>query len=94
MEQRETVTFRKILSTVKYLWTKFDKDGNGSLDKNETRALMKQMLYTLTDGKETEFTEHQFNRCFQKFDKDKNGTIEREEMQEFVKDFYGYQGKI
>ena len=63
------------------IWSQFDKDNSGCLDKNETRAFMKSVLFHMG---EREFSEGDFNKFFLDFDSDKNGFITKSEMRAFI----------
>ena len=69
------------------IWSLYDVDGNGTLDKDETRMFVKQTLKEMDDS--VEFLEDDFDQCFKEFDKDGSGTIEKDEMAEFIKQVAG-----
>ncbi len=69
------------------IWKNYDKDNSGFLDKEETRAFVKN---TLTEMGETgDFGDTDFEACFKEFDKDGNGTISKDEMKIFIKKVAG-----
>ena len=72
-----------IRKCVDEIWIKYDEDGNGFLDKQETKQFVKDTLCDMSDG--GEFNDADFDECFTEFDKDGNGTIERDEMVFFIK---------
>ena len=76
-----------IAKCVDDIWTEYDKDGNGNLDKNETKAFVKKTLAEMAGG--DEFSDDDFEACFKEFDKDGNGTIEKDEMAVFIKKVAG-----
>ena len=76
-----------IAKCVDDIWTEYDKDGNGNLDKNETKAFVKKTLTEMSGG--DEFSDEDFEACFKEFDKDGNGTIEKDEMAIFIKKVAG-----
>ena len=71
-----------IVKFVEKIWSKYDADNNGYLDKNESKKFVKDTLDTLGSIVENGFTfdEDFFNQCFQEFDKNDNGRIDFEEM--------------
>ena len=72
-----------IKKCVDEIWAKYDSDGNGYLDKQETKQFVKDTLQDMSDG--DGFNDGDFEECFSEFDKDGSGTIEKEEMVEFIK---------
>ena len=76
-----------IAKCVDDIWAEYDKDGNGNLDKNETKAFVKKTLAEMSGG--DEFSDDDFEACFKEFDKDGNGTIEKDEMAIFIKKVAG-----
>ena len=69
------------------IWAEYDKDGSGSLDKEETKKFVKNTLSEMSD--DGEFSEDDFEACFKEFDKDGNGTISKDEMKIFIKKVAG-----
>ena len=76
-----------ISKCVDEIWTKYDDDGNGYLDKNETKQFVQDTLADMSDG--AGFNDDDFDQCFREFDKDGSGTIERAEMVQFIKQVAG-----
>ena len=76
-----------IAKCVDDIWSEYDKDGNGHLDKTETKAFVKKTLADMAGGEE--FSDEDFNACFKEFDKDGSGTIEKDEMAVFIKKVAG-----
>mmetsp|Transcript_28379 Transcript_28379/g.27326 ORF Transcript_28379/g.27326 Transcript_28379/m.27326 type:complete len:89 (+) Transcript_28379:26-292(+) len=70
------------------IWKKYDKDGNGHLDKEETKLFVKQTLFEMEVN--DDFSEEDFQGTFKEFDKDGNGTISRDEMRVFIKKVAGF----
>lgn len=70
-----------IAETVKKLWLKFDTDGNGNLDIEETRLLIQEAL---GNDKGEEISENAFKDVFAMIDTDGSGTVEEEEMKAFI----------
>ena len=70
------------------IWATYDKDGNGALDKEETKNFVKATLTEMSDDN-TEFSEADFDACFAEFDKDGNGTIDKAEMAIFIRKVAG-----
>ena len=72
-----------IARCVDEIWGKYDRDGNGNLDKEETKQFVRETLSDMADG--ASFNESDFDMCFREFDKDNSGTIEKDEMYSFIK---------
>ena len=66
---------------------KYDTDGNGNLDKDETKQFVRDTLSDMSDG--AGFNDDDFDQCFREFDKDGSGTIEKTEMVQFIKQVAG-----
>ena len=71
------------------IWGQYDKDGNGSLDKEETRLFVQETLKEMDDSSSVENKD--FEETFKEFDKDGSGTIERDEMAAFIKKVAGLE---
>ena len=69
------------------IWAEYDKDGNGCLDKEETKAFVKNTLAEMQDKQDIE--DKDFEETFKEFDKDGSGTIEKDEMASFIKKVAG-----
>ena len=76
-----------IAKCVDEIWSKYDDDNNGYLDKEETKAFVKDTLSDMSDG--AGFNDDDFDQCFKEFDKDGSGTIEKTEMVQFIKSVAG-----
>ena len=71
-----TQQFKDIIDKyVQQIWAEFDGDGNGSLDRDETKKFVKKMLSEV--GEATDFSDDEFNKCFEEFDTDKDGTVDK-----------------
>ena len=63
------------------IWHKYDLDGNGYLDKDETKLFIIDSI-----GEENlEYAEEVFNKVYDTFDADGSGLIDKEEMITFIK---------
>ena len=69
------------------IWSKYDDDNNGYLDKHETKRFVQETLADMANGEG--FKDDDFDECFREFDKDGNGIIERNEMVQFIKKVAG-----
>ena len=69
------------------IWSQYDKDGNGTLDREETKLFVKKTLSEMDSN--DDFSEEDFAICFNDFDKDGNGTIDKHEMTLFIKKVAG-----
>ena len=72
-----------ITKCVNDIWHDYDTNGDGILDKEETKAFVRETLQDMNDGKE--FREADWMDCFKAFDKDGSGSIEKPEMVTFIK---------
>ena len=76
-----------IAKCVDEIWSTYDKDNSGYLDKQETKAFVMDTLSDMADG--AGFSDSDFDQCFGEFDKDGSGTIEKNEMVQFIKTVAG-----
>ena len=76
-----------IKKCVNDIWAQYDTDGNGTLDKNETKEFVKKTLTEMDSN--DDFSDQDFDACFSEFDKDGNGTIDKDEMALFIKKVAG-----
>ena len=77
-----------ITKCVDDIWTQYDQDNSGALDKEETRAFVRNTLADMSDG-QGGFNDEDFEACFQEFDEDGSGQIEKNEMIAFIKKVAG-----
>ena len=87
MQSIDAETTRKINDIIEMIWPQFDTNGDGVLDKAETRVLVSQLLEYI--NMPTDFTDNEFEECFGEIDLDGNGVIEKEEMNGFLRNFVG-----
>ena len=76
-----------ISKCVEEIWTKYDKDSNGHLDKDEVRQFIKDLLSDNKQLRETEgsaYNDAEFEETFRSFDKDGSGSVDKEEMAKFI----------
>ena len=73
----------RIKEIIDDIWKKYDVDGNGSLDKQETRNFLIDTLDNL--GAKASFSDAGFEEIFKAFDLDGNETIDKTEMVDFIK---------
>ena len=73
-----------LMPTVEDLWKNFDTDGNGYLEKNETKAFVKETLGAAGMGS-SDFTQEQFDEVWVAIDTVKSGRIEKPEMLKFLR---------
>ena len=73
------------------IWIQYDDDGNGYLDREETKAFIRDSLKG-DDGQQSDpededenMTDNMFEACFRKFDDDGSGVISKDEMLDFLK---------
>ena len=73
-----------LMPTVEDLWKNYDTDGNGYLDKNETKAFVRETLGA-AGMSSNDFTQEQFDEVWVTIDTDKSGRIEKPEMLKFLR---------
>mmetsp|Transcript_17760 Transcript_17760/g.22374 ORF Transcript_17760/g.22374 Transcript_17760/m.22374 type:complete len:92 (+) Transcript_17760:101-376(+) len=83
MHQQLSIADIVIKRCVEDIWSHYDNDGNGVLDKEETKRFVMEQLEEIDEGKV--FDDDDFDECFRNFDVDGSGTIDKEEMVEFIK---------
>lgn len=71
------------------IWADYDINGNGALDKPETKRFLHENLAVL--GFDTDISQDEFELVFKHFDKNNNGMIEKKEMVNFIKLMIGAQ---
>ncbi len=76
-----------IQSVIDQIWSTYDVDNSGALDKNETKKFVQDTLGNLGGG--DEFSDEAFDEVFATFDKDNSGTVEKPEMVIFIKQLLG-----
>ena len=85
MKKLEAAGKRKEEEFIKDFFREFDKDGNGVIDREEFRAVMKQQGAEVTDKELTQL--------MKMADIDGNGKIDYEEFALFMKKLGGAVGK-
>ena len=65
------------------LWETYDNDRSGSLDKDEAREFITDLLNQIDQG--DTFNEDFFEIVFNRFDVDQSGTVEKDEMLHLIK---------
>ena len=73
-----------LMQTVNEIWSKWDKNANGNLDKQEMRAFIEATLGQAGVAAQP-MSDEEFNAIFTEFDIDESGTIEKDEMAILVK---------
>ena len=74
-------------AAVQQLWAEYDADHNGTLDKEEARKFLVDVLGTM--GLSNELSDDDFETVFADFDTDGSGLIEMAEFETFVKQLLG-----
>ena len=75
------------IEMAKTIFTKFDADHSGSIDKEEAKALFMSELKRSGQSKIV-FKQDQFDAWFDKADENHDGSISFEEACKFVQQFY------
>ena len=65
------------------IWTKYDADESGQLNKRETKAFVLDILTNLQE--EPKIADDEFAILFEGMDKDESGFISKEEMKYFIR---------
>jgi len=81
---------RTINEAVDRIWSRFDDDHSGELDKEETRNFLKLVLAHCPPP--NNYDETTFDELFVTIDEDRNGLIEKHEMAVFIKKLCSTQG--
>lgn len=81
----------EIAKCVDDLWAKYEKDENGNLDKQKTKAFVEEILPKISGAKE--FSDEDFETCsikfFKFFKNDGSGTIDKDDMSSLIKKVTG-----
>jgi hypothetical protein len=67
------------------LWTRYDLDGNGSVDKVECRTMLEDVMEVTQSHRH--ISDELFELMFEQMDKDGNEVIDREEFESHLKKF-------
>lgn len=80
---------KKIRDKIEEIWEQYDRDRSGSLDKEESRDFIRDLLDSmdLYGG----YTDRYFDEIFQEFDADESGTVEKNEMLLLIKKILGLE---
>ena len=65
------------------IWSKYDDDNSGELDKEETKLFVQDTLAGV-EAESSPFSDEDFDACFLLFDKDGSGSIDKSEMVQFI----------
>jgi Ca2+-binding EF-hand superfamily protein len=76
-----------IQGVIDQIWSTYDVDNSGELDKEETKKFVQDTLGNLGSG--DEFSDEAFSEVFATFDKDGSGNIDKAEMVTFIKQLLG-----
>ena len=66
------------------LWPKYQKRGQSTLKKEETRSFLREALVQMTDEDLSDWSEEWFEKLFTQSDKNLNGTIDKRELIEML----------
>ena len=70
----------KLQMVIDNIWEKYDTDNSGSLDMDQSRTFVKDILKDVGG----DFSEPVFQAMFKSFDEDRSGTLEKEEILTFI----------
>ena len=81
-----------LMRCIDSLWNKYDDDGSGYLDKDETKVFILESIHgdEKPPADELDKMDSHFNACFKIVDVDNNGTISKDEMLGFIKLITGF----
>lgn len=72
----------EIINTIDKIWKRYDKDGNGVLQKIEVMNFLNEFLKMKGEGP---ITVDHFNQFFDQYDTNKDGEIDKGEMSVFIR---------
>ncbi len=78
-----------LMTTVEEIWSEWDKDGNGYLDKSEMKGFITATMKQANPDHSAEISDEEFTKIFAEFDIDGSNTIEKDEMAVLVKRMAG-----
>ena len=78
-----------ISNCVEDIWSDFDDDDNGYLDKQETLAFVKRQLIEM--GETGDFSLLDFEACFKQHKDNEDGLVTKAEMIQFIKKVVGLE---
>ena len=67
------------------MWTKYDNDGKGYLDKKEAQPFLDEVAQIIEQSRAKSYVRKDFNQMFEEFDEDKNGFLSKNEMAILIK---------
>ena len=76
-----------IQGVIDQIWSTYDVDNSGALDRDETKKFVQDTLGNLGSG--DDFSDEACGEVFATFDKDGSGTVEKDEMVVFIKQLLG-----
>ena len=75
----------QLKDAVDTLWEKYDADGNGTLDRVETRKFVLECIEDQgVDMSARDKSDIEFDEIFRSYDTDGNGTVSKDEMAAFI----------
>lgn len=83
MGEKKKVDLQTLRRNIDQIWSQYDRDRNGTLDKREARAFIKAALGTMR--KQGQSVQQFCDDVFYKIDKDHSGSITKYEMTLFLK---------
>lgn len=75
----------KFVKDLDDLWSEQDVDGNGWLDKKETKNFMVELSKSIEKDRAKNFDLEKFPALFEQFDEDQNGYLSKGEISQFIK---------
>ena len=75
----------KLDKSLDELYTSFDADKNGWLDKEEAKNFMNHLASAVDKERAKSYQKDKFNELFDEYDEDKNGFLSKSEIAQFIK---------
>ncbi|TNV79128.1 hypothetical protein FGO68_gene7018 [Halteria grandinella] len=88
--QKQDEFEKQIALVIDQIWSQFDKDGSGQLNRKECREFFDESNRQM-NGASQKITDEEFNAAFTIVDQNGSGLISKDEMKTFIKYIAGYK---
>ncbi|TNV79403.1 hypothetical protein FGO68_gene4179 [Halteria grandinella] len=88
--QKQDEFEKQIALVIDQIWSQFDKDGSGQLNRKECREFFDESNRQM-NGASQQITDEEFNAAFAIVDQNGSGLISKDEMKTFIKYIAGYK---
>ena len=85
VSQEEDAIDEAMTTYIQNIWEMYDADGNGVLDKDESKQFVQEMMSDLVSADHEEIDDASFEQIFAMLDTDGSGTIDKQEMFNYLK---------